>query len=139
MKNIYNQRLLKFAEHLAKITNHPEREKFEIFLVIGLKKFITIIHEIKYSCWIFEELPVIFNEWSYQEKFGNTAWEYGIDKEGTMASAIDFFGLTFEECSHLFSLDGFQNQNLFGGKKLSNNSDGPDIAINIIELVKRRM
>ncbi len=144
MKNIYNQRLLEFASHLEQISNHPERGVIGIVKMIATEEKGNIHHEVwiqydvRYQSWIFEELPECFDEWNYSGKYGNPLWDYSDSEEGTVASVIDFFNISLDEFSHLFDIDGFQQTNRFGGFKISDQSDGPDIAKNIIELVKYR-
>ncbi|MES2592182.1 MAG: hypothetical protein V4608_09880 [Bacteroidota bacterium] len=99
---------------------------------------VWIQYDVRYQSWIFEELPECFDEWNYSGKYGNPLWDYSDSEEGTVASVIDFFNISLDEFSHLFDIDGFQQTNRFGGFKISDQSDGPDIAKNIIELVKYR-
>ncbi|HET6992348.1 MAG TPA: hypothetical protein VFJ43_13530, partial [Bacteroidia bacterium] len=53
-------------------------------------------------------------------------------------AVIDFFGLNQDEFCHCFDIEGFQLCERFGGAKLSLQSQGNDIARNIIDIVKKR-
>ncbi|MGQ0828921.1 MAG: hypothetical protein ACT4ON_11080 [Bacteroidota bacterium] len=139
MRNIYNQRLLTFAKHLAVIKQHPEMGLFGTVNLVNLEIKKRTHYKIKYHEWVFEELPGIFDDWFFTEKYGNPMWE-GINEEnGTVEAAIDFFGLNLFEFSHLFDVEGLQYLHLFGGEKLSENSNGPVISKNIIQLVNSRI
>lgn len=139
MKNIYNQRLQRFADHLAKIKNHLEEGLFETVTLVALEEHRSIYYEVKYHHWVFEELPVCFDEWGYSGKYGNPLWEETDQEKGTVTSVIDFFNLKLEEFTHLFDINGFQNVFSFGGDKLNEMSDGSAIARNIVEIINRRM
>lgn len=138
MKNIYNQRLLTFANHLAKIKKHPEQGLFETVTLVSLEEHRSIYYEVKYHYWVFEELPVCFDSWCYSEKYGNPMWEDADTQEGTVASVIDFFNLKLEEFRHLFDINGqdFLSSN---GDTLTETSDGSNLSINITEFVYRRV
>ncbi len=140
MKNnsIYMERLEKFAAHISKIENHPEDGLIETVTLVALEENIQIPYEVRYHFWVFDELPECFDEWHYSKKFGEALWEESDPEEGTVASVIDFFSLGLDEFSHLFDLDGFQNVDQFGGRKLTEESKGEDIARNIFELIKRK-
>lgn len=138
MKNIYNQRLLRFADHLANIKNHPEKGIIETIFFVELEKSLNITHKVMYNYWVFEELPACFDEWFYEERFGNPTWEDAVDNEGTIPSVIVFFDLTHDEFAHLFDINGANYSSRFGGEKISENSDGPEFAENIITLIKSR-
>lgn len=86
---------------------------------------------------MFEELPAVFSEWYYAEKFGQPSCKGCLEEEGTLAAVIDFFNLSLTEVCHLFDLEGFQDVNRYGGNQLNFESDGPELAENIFELVKR--
>lgn len=138
LKKIYTERLLKFADHLAGIKKHPEAGLIETVTLYAfeLENTIRIPYDMRYHYWVFAELPVCFDDWYFEEKYGNSVWE-GIDsKEGTVASVIDFFDLSLDELGHLFDIDGFQHTDRFGGVKLTETSNGADIARNILDLIK---
>lgn len=140
-KNIFNQRLLKFADHLAGVKNHPEAGLFETVTLVALEveETIRIPYDVRYHAWVFGELPACFNEWYYEEKYGNAVWEGTDPTEGTVASVIDFFDLSLDEFGHLFDVEGFQLIDRFGGEILSDISDGSVIANNIIQLVNSKI
>lgn len=137
-KRRYNERLLKFAQHLEKITNHPEfgMYKTESLIEVPDKKDITFL--ITYHEWVFKELPSIFPQWYFSEKTGVPVYERYYEDEGTLASVIFFFDLKLAETCHLFDLEGLHDVNHFGGKQLDFNSVGPEIAKNIYALLKTR-
>jgi len=139
MKNLYNERLLKFAEHLLKIKNHRTEGLFMTVNLVALEEQIFIPYTVRYHYWMFEELPVCFDkQWFYDEMSGDPVWENINSDEGTVASVIDFFDLSLDEFAHLFDVDGFQHVDRFNGEKLSEISDGAAIAKNIVELVAGR-
>lgn len=137
MENIYNERLLRFAKHLETITEYPEG-LFENVTIVVLEKGNVIRYEAKYHYWIFEELPVCFSDWEFDERFGNPVWVECNPEDGPAASVIDFFSLTLPQFSHLFDIESVQDVKRFGGKPLIESSTSLDIAFNIRELVKRR-
>lgn len=136
-KNKYNERLIKFAKHLEKIKDHPEFGLYNTASLVELEKKRNTSFLITYHQWAFEELPVVFSEWYFAEKFGQPSWEGCMEEEGTLAAVIDFFNLSLTEVCHLFDLEGFQDVNRYGGNQLNFESDGPELAENIFELVKR--
>lgn len=136
--NIYTKRLLKFAKHIESITNHPEHGLYGVVNLIALEERVRIPYKVKYHEWVFEELPAVFESWYFTEKWGDPMWEGCDPAEGTVASVIDFFSLTLDEFSQLFDVEGFQHLNRFGGRILTLESTGADIAYNIVELVSRK-
>jgi hypothetical protein len=135
----YNERLLKFAKHLEKITNHPEFGLYKSASLVEIEEKRNVSFLIIYHEWVFEELPNVFTEWSYAEKFGQPSCKGCFEDEGTLAAVTDFFDLKMTEVCHLFDLDGFQDINRYGGTQLNFDSDGPTISKNIFELVEYRM
>lgn len=137
-QNKYNNRLLKFAKHLEKITNHYEFGLYQTVNLVELAKKRNVTLMVTYHEWAFAELPAIFNDWYFDEKFGKPLCEGSLPEEGTVGAVIDFFNLRMEEFCHLFDLEGFQNVERYGGGYLNFESEGPDLAKNIYELLKRR-
>jgi hypothetical protein len=141
MKSIYNERLAKFGEHISQFTKdnpHYEMGLTNQVELVALEERVRIHYKVLYHEWIFEELPVCFDEWYYDEQTGNPLYEGCDPKEGTVAAVIDFFNLSLDEFGHLFDIEGFQLCNRFGGAPLTINSHGIDVAQNISELLKRR-
>lgn len=138
-KNKYNERLIKFAKHLEKTTNHYEFGLYKQASLVEVEKkrntsFLVTFHE-----WVFEELPIVFKEWYFAEKTGDPVCEGSLPEEGTVGAVIDFFNLRMDEFCHLFDLEGFQNVKKFGGSYLNFESEGPVLAKNIFDLVERRI
>lgn len=136
--NKYTERLIKFAKHLEKITNHYEFGLYKTVSLVELEKkrntsFLVTFHE-----WVFQELPMVFDEWHFAGKFGEPLYKGCLPEERTVEAVIDFFNLRMDEFCHLFDLEGFQNVARFGGNQLNFESDGPALAENIYELVKRK-
>ena len=135
--NNYNERLLKFAKHLEKITNHPEHDLIGETTLVDFVGNVRIPYQVKYQSWLFEELPVAFDEWGFG-KFGNPLPEDVDEEENTVAAVIDFFDLSPDEFCFLFDVEGFQLVEQFGGNFLNFESDGPDFARNMYALVETR-
>lgn len=137
-KNKYKARLLKFAEHLEKITNHSEHGIYDSASLVELEEKRQVSFLVKYHAWVFDELPALFSDWGFDATYGNPIWDGCHPDEGTVSSVCDFFDLKMEEFIHLFDIDGGQNTTRYGGSILSDESDGPDLAKNMIELVERK-
>lgn len=137
MKKIYKERLLKYADHLAGISNHPEAGLIKHALCIELKKGIEKEIEIAYQLWPFDELVSCFDTWSYDTWSGDPICEEANFEEGTLASVIDFFDLKLDEFTHIYGI-GLQDIKCFGGGELTEVSNGPEIARNIIELISKK-
>jgi hypothetical protein len=133
---IYTKRLLKFAKHLKKITEHAAHGLLKETEVIALTSKVRIHYNVKYQEWVFDELPIVFNEWHFTEKYGHPMCEGMNESEGTVAAVIDFFNIDQDEFCHLFDVEGLQSPPRFGGSILSLESSGPAFASNIYELVK---
>lgn len=138
-KKQFNERLLKLAKHLESTTNHPEFGLTETARLIELSPRAPHSFMVVYPRWVFEELPAIFDEWFYDKQTGNPICDGADEEEGTLGSAIYFFDLSLEETCHLFDLEGKQNVEAFGGLRLNFESDGPELAQNILALVATRM
>ena len=137
-KNKYNNRLIKFAEHIQKIKNHPEFGLYESASLVELEEKRNTSFKVTFHGWIFEELPAIFPHWEFSEKNGQPIYIGCHPDEGTVAGVIDFFHLDMNEFCHLFDLEGFQNTKRYGGNHLTFESEGTDIAENIFQLLKYR-
>lgn len=137
-KRRYNERLLKFAQHLEKITNHPEFGMYKTESLVDVPDKRGVSFLITYHEWVFKELPSIFPEWYFSEKTGAPVYERYYEDEGTLASVIFFFDLKLAETCHLFDLEGLHDVNHFGGKQLDFNSVGPEIAKNIYALLQTK-
>lgn len=139
MKNIYNERLIKFATHLAVIRKHPEHGLFTTVTLVALEKKVRVNYFVKLHTWVLEELPAAFKEWEFHEKTGDPVLIGNKNNQSTITSVIDFFNLTIDEFNHLFDVEGFQRIDRFGGAFLTIDSIGDDIGRNMFELAKRRM
>lgn len=122
-------RLLTLGMHLSNIKNHKESDEFKIITFYPLQDSYRVELETKCYSWIFDELPSIFSDCPYRP--GDSDMEI-------IPGIFDFLSLSDEEFCHLFDLNGHQNTELFGGKKITEESNISDIAQNIIELAKRR-
>lgn len=138
-KEIYNERLLFFADFLKGEETPRDAELLSEVELVAVEHKVRIHYKVKYRQWIFEVLPGAFDQWYFDEFSGDPLYE-GCDTEaGTVAAVIDFFGLSQDEFCHCFDIEGFQLCDRFGGVKLNiDSSQGNEIAHNIVELVKRR-
>ena|ERR1700756_1312897 len=137
-EKIYIERLIKYANYLINISNHPEKGLIEEVTLVDFAGGVCIPYQVKYQEWLFEELPIVFEEWGFNGKFGNLLLEGADEEEGTAAAVIDFFNLTPDEFCFLFDIEGFQLVEQFGGDFLNFESDGPAYARNILALVKKK-
>jgi hypothetical protein len=138
MEETYNQRLLQLADFIDGIKNLPTQNMIDVVELVALEEKVRIHYKVMYRFWVFEELPAVFDEWYYYEMNGNAVCTGTNPEEGTVAAVIDWFGLNQDEFCHCFDLEGFQMCERFGGEKLNFESQGTEIARNIVELVKRR-
>lgn len=134
--NIYNNRLMKFAQHLYTLDSHPERGLYEIVTLVAIEGHVLIPYDFKYPNYLFDELSHLFDEWELSEKTGEAVLKDSSERN-TIFDICTFFDLSLDELS-IFDLDGCQLIDRFGGKKLSTESPASDIAFNIIELIKKR-
>jgi hypothetical protein len=105
--------------------------------MVELYMGVNIHYHLKCHDYIFEELLVFENSWTYDD-YGSPIL-IGREPNTTMACVIDFFGLDSEELAFCFDLDGFQDIETFGGGHvLSEASTGMHIAENIRIVVQRR-
>ena len=144
-REIYNLRLLKFADHIAQYTEHDPHPEYGLVFNVHVVAIehgddmpIHIPYDVKYHYWVFEELPVVFDEWYYDEDTGDTLCTLSDPEQGTVAAVIDFFSLSLDEFGHLFDIERYQLIDRFGGDWLSFESHGDAIARNIVDLVKVR-
>lgn len=136
--SIYNKRLIKFAEHLQTIDNHPEEGLFETVTIVALVGQVQIPYEMKYPSWVFDELVAIFDEWEFSEQTGEPILVDRTFNSQTFSDVLDFFDINLDETS-IFDLEGFQMPGRFGSKVLNFESTTQDIAYNIMELAKSRI
>lgn len=137
-QKIYIERLFKLAKALEVTVNHPEHGIIGEVTLVDFAGCVRIPYQVKYQEFIFELLPEVFEEWGFNGKFGNPLPE-GEDEEGsTIAAVIDFFNLNPDEFCFLFDVEGFQLIDQYGGGILTFESDGPEFARNIFELIKHK-
>lgn len=133
---IYNQRLVKFAKHLAKQKTHPEMGEYSYAILCDLTGEKEVQFGVCFHAWIFNDLPLLFPEQWYFNDHLKEPFLMGLDaEEGSIAGIFDFFGLNPHEFAHLFDLDGSQQPHLFGGNFLIEDSTGEDISNNIFQLI----
>lgn len=135
---IYNKRLIKFAEHLQTIKNHPEEGLFETVTIVAIVGSVQIPYDMKYPEWVFDELVAIFDEWEFDELTGNPVLAHPADSWGTFNDVCEFFDLNLDELS-IFDLEGFQLPGRFGSKILNFESTTQDVGFNVMELAKSRI
>jgi hypothetical protein len=139
-QKIYNQRLLTFADHLAKIDLHPEHGILITAFMVHIVDKARITYEIRYPYCVMQELVVCFpDDWKWHERTTDPVLENSDPREGTVHSLVDYFGMTMEELAHCYDCDGFQDIERFGGEILTTDSGCIEVAKNIRELVKRRL
>ncbi len=136
-KELYNVRLLFFADHIASIKYHLAHELIDGVELVTVSEKVRIHYKVQYRHWIFDELPGVFEDWYYDEMTGTALFPGCDPKNGAAAAVIDYFGLNEDEFCHCFDIEGLQ-QARFGGAGLNNESSGSDFAFNIVELVKYR-
>lgn len=140
MKNIYNERLLIFADHLANTPYHQLNDLIEEVNIVALEQNVQIPYMMRYRYWVFDELPAVFDDWYYDTVTGAALFEGCDPEQGTVVAVIDYFNLTQDEFGHLFDIDSYQLVARFGGENLTseNTKTGVVYASNIVEFVKRR-
>lgn len=136
--SIYNKRLIKFAEHLQTVSNHPEEGLFETITIVAIVSQVQIPYDMKYPAWVFDQLVAIFDEWEFSEITGEPILNDQNFSCGTFGDVCDFFDLSLDELS-IFDLEGFQLPGRFGSKVLNFESTTQDVAFNIMELAKSRI
>ena len=135
---IYTERLSKLAMHLENVTNHPEFGLINEVTIVDYAGNVRIPYQVKYQEFVFQEFPIVFEEWYFTEKYGIPMCEGANEEEGTIAAVIDFFDLNPDEFCFLFDIEGFQLIEQFGGGILTFESDGPAYARNMKALVQAR-
>ncbi len=130
MSNIYKERLLKLADHLewGKL-GHDE------FTIIRYSDFNFCRPCGTTGCAI-GECPFLFpDKWEFS---GCAPILIGGDKSlNPIIFAMEFFGATKQEASHLFVEDA-QETIRYGGQRLFENATKEEVAANIREFVKRK-
>jgi|ERR1700752_5045890 len=136
MKNetLYIERLITYANHLARITQVPELIFLRKTTLVVLRHSTRVSYDVIYPQWIFNELPYIFQDWSFTEEDSEPVLieKETSETEGTIASVFNFFGLTEAEFRKLFDVRCYEE------KLTKNKSESIIIANNIKELVKQR-
>jgi hypothetical protein len=135
---LHNSRLLLFADHIAGIKNHPEHGLTTTYSIVELDEGIHIHYDIICHDYIFEELLVFEDSWSYNDE-GMPSFIEISPEENTLAGVVSFFGLSPEETAFIFDLSGHQSIDLWpGGNILNMKSTGLQIAQNILLVVRKR-
>jgi hypothetical protein len=133
---IYNERLIKFAKHLAKIKTHPQMGEYNYAILCGIEHEKQVEFATCYHAWIFDDLPLLFNEWYFNSKL-NESFLIGVaEEDGSVAGVFDFFGLSPHEFRHLFDVDGMQEPYYYGGTFLDGDSNGEEISKNIFRFIQ---
>jgi hypothetical protein len=127
-------RLLAFADKLKKAKERkPHIEDIFFEWPYQAKSYYCITHNTS----IFFVLGELSNAWYFNEK--TKSWEIKDFKDmGTFRACIEWFGLKPEEYTHLFDVEGNQDIDRFGGKRLNEDSKPADYAYNIIQFVFKR-
>jgi hypothetical protein len=140
-KEIYNERLLRFASYLInlKFVHTPTLNETFVAWVGTYARTFTIV---LYNPEIFQILPEVFKEWRYamNTKLAEPMYlDIGtVENHRVIRGSLIFFGLSPEELVHIFDLAGYQNIEKYGGVKLKKDSSPQEIAYNINELLKKR-
>src|SRR4051812_47855924 len=113
--NIYNKRMMRFAQHLYTLDLHPERGLYDTVTLVALEEHVRITYDMKYPNYLFDELPLLFDEWELSERTGDAVLKDSTERN-TIFDACTFFDLSLDELS-IFDLDGHQLEQ-FGGKQL---------------------
>ncbi len=139
MKNIlYIKRLIKFAEHLKEIENHPEEGLIEKLRIVAFYGTTKMPFEMNVPGWVFDELVNVFDEWEFDEFTGEPRLNDPSISCGTYHDICEFFDLSLDELS-IFDMEGFQMIGRYGGKVLNFESSTKDIGFNFMELARVRI
>lgn len=136
METVYNKRLLELAIHLDAIEIKQEYNILEVWIEWP-ENHVNSWIAVKYNSSFFINMPSWFEEWEFSEHFQEPELRE-IKDLGFAGSCMNFFSLSAKEFSHLFDTEGYQNTKMFGGECLSKCSSAKDVALNIIDFVKRR-
>lgn len=136
METVYNKRLLELALHLDAIGNKQECNILEVWIEWP-ENYVNSWIAVKYNSSYFIDMPNWFEEWEFSEYFQEPELRE-IKELGFAGSCMNFFSLTPKEFSHLFDTDGYQNVKRLGGERLSKYSSASNVALNIVDFVKRR-
>ncbi|WP_317898919.1 hypothetical protein [Aurantibacillus circumpalustris] len=136
---IFDQRLIKFAKHLAKIKTHPRMGEYSYAVFCAIEHGKEIQFATCFHAWIFEDLPLLFNEsWYFNDKL-KEPFLIGLDEEeGSIAGVFDFFNLGPHEFAHLFDLEGLQQPYYYGGTFLNENATCEHISKNIFRFIEHK-
>lgn len=139
MKTVFAKRLIRFAEHLQTIEDHPENGILKLINIIAVTNNKRIDIEVICHHWVFDALVDVFpNVWGWSSKTGDPILEYKEPNGETAECVFEFFGIKdYEVFCHFFELTGYQRVDKWGGQILTTDSMGPQIARNILEYVKR--
>jgi hypothetical protein len=131
MKKIYNNRLRKFADHIAEIKTSENKTLIPVRLVT-LHQRANRSQTIYLPAWIIKELPNIFpHEWLLDEFDDPVLIDYQEDGNW-VCMLIDFFNLDQDEFAQVFALKNYRQENS------ANYLDGQAIAFNILQLIEAR-
>ena len=135
---VHNKRLLIFAEHLNSISAFPG-ELFQEVELVDVGEKIRTHYKIVYNYFVIDELPVVFEEFEFNDINGDPILiGRNPHEEGPTLSVAEFFGLGPAEFAHLFDVEGLQNPIIYGGKKLTPEAGPADFAFNIYQFVRFR-
>jgi len=126
------ERLLKLAEHLE--SGKLGHKKFNFSVYNCKMNYNDSPFECGYTGCAIGELPIIFSdEWSFSD---NGMPNLIVDSSDYVSDdAMEFFDITLEQFSHLFSPDN-QMPERFGGKHLSDNATRYDVADGIRSFIE---
>lgn len=140
---IFNQRLIKFAKHLAKIKSHPMMGEYHCAILYEIEKGKEVQFEVCLHAWLFLEMHLLFPEdWYYNDKLERPFLNaIGLSEDdGFLSGVFDFFNLSPQEFAHLFDINNgaYQQLHLYGGRYLFGEATGEEISKQIFEFIMHK-
>lgn len=141
-KNIYIQRLATYAQHISEINmkKHPKRRQQECVQMCEMKEGRLDYFELKTHSLLLD-----FHLWFPNDFYWNSKIKVSILKgmdpeENPFSSIIDFLGFRNpREVLHIFSIQGMQSPELYGGIFILEDSPLRSISSNITAFIKSRL
>ena len=133
-KTVYDQRLNALATHISELEIAAGPKIFKIISISEIKGKQGLRLDINIHNWLFE----LFSE-MHKEIINSESTEEIENEAEIFVWIMDFFGLDIEMFCHLFSLDGYQEPEIYGGQKLDGTDNSAAIANNIFAFINNRI
>ena len=89
---IFNQRLVRFAKHLAKIKTHPKMGEYNYAVLCAIQHEKQVEFGTCFHAWIFDDLPLLFPEhWYFNDKLKEPFLIGVAEEDGSVSGVFDFF------------------------------------------------